>query len=87
MLESKEKKELIGKYKTHETDTGSPEVQIVLLTEGIKELVSHLKKHPKDFGSKRGLLKMVSKRRRLLAYLRKENEKRYQKIIKGIGLK
>jgi len=68
-------------------DTGSPEVQIALLSEEIKQLLLHLKKHPKDFHSKRGLLKMVSKRRSLLSYLKQENAKRYNSIVKKIGLK
>ncbi len=87
MLTSKEKEELIKKYKLHETDTGSPEVQITLLSEEIKQLLLHLKKHPKDFHSKRGLLKMVSERRAHLNYLKQEDMKRYNSIIKKIGLK
>ncbi len=87
MLSQKEKEVIIKKYKVHGTDTGSPEVQIALLTEEIKSLLSHLKKHPKDLHSKRGLLQMVSKRRKLLAYLKKESPKRYKAIIKKIGLK
>ena len=87
MLTPEEKTKIIKKYKLHEVDTGSPEVQIALLTEEIKKLLFHLKKHPKDFHSKRGLLKMVAKRRRFLRYLREENEKRYNSIIKKIGLK
>ncbi len=87
MLEPKEKTKIIKKYKVHEIDTGSDEVQIALLSEEIKGLLSHLKKHPKDFHSKRGLLKMVSKRRKLLKHLKKEDEKRYNKIVKAMGLK
>jgi len=87
MLTTEEKEKIIKKYKLHEADTGSAEVQIALLTEEIKQLLSHLKKHPKDLHSKRGLLKMVSKRRSLLKYLKKESEKRYNKIIKAVGLK
>ena len=87
MLESKKKEKIIKEYKVHETDTGSDEVQIALLSEEIKGLLSHLKKHPKDLHSKRGLLKMVSRRRKLLKHLKKENEKRYNKIVKAIGLK
>ena len=87
MLTSEEKEKVIKKYKLHETDTGSPEVQITLLTEEIKKLLLHLKKHSKDFHSKRGLLKMVSKRRSLLNYLKKEDPKRYNSIIKKIELK
>ncbi len=87
MLTPEEKEKVIKKYKLHETDTGSPEVQITLLTEEIKKLLLHLKKHSKDFHSKRGLLKMVSKRRSLLNYLKKEDTRRYNSIIKKIGLK
>lgn len=87
MLTSAEKEKIITKYKLHETDTGSPEVQIALLTEEIKRLLFHLKKHPKDFHSKRGLLKMVAKRRRFLNYLKEEDIQRYNTIIKKIGLK
>ncbi len=74
-------------HKLHETDTGSADVQIALLSEEIKKLLSHLKKHPKDLHSKRGLLKMIVKRRRLLNYLKRENETRYKKVIKKLGLK
>jgi len=87
MLKPGKKEKVIKKYELHKTDTGSAEVQIALLSEEIKELLSHLKKHPKDLHSKRGLLKMVSKRRSLLKYLKKESERRYNKIIKAIGLK
>jgi len=87
MLIPEEKEKLIKKYKIHEVDTGSPEVQVALLTEEIKKLILHLKKHPKDFHSKRGLLKMVGKRRRFLSYLKEEDEKRYNNLIKKIGLK
>jgi len=87
MLTQEEKEKLIKKYKIHDFDTGSPEVQIALLTEEIKRLILHLKKHPKDFHSKRGLLKMVGKRRRFLSYLKEEDEKRYNNLIKKIGLK
>jgi len=87
MLIPEEKEKIIKKYKLHEADTGSSDVQIALLTEEIKRLLLHLKEHPKDFHSKRGLLKMVAKRRKLLAFLKKEDEKRYDSIIKKIGLK
>ena len=87
MLTPEEKEKLAKKYKLHDTDTGSPEVQIALLTEEIKQLLLHLKKHPKDFHSKRGLLKMVSKRKSLLSYLKGENEKRYNALVKKLGLK
>ena len=87
MLNQEEKEKLIKKYKVHDADTGSPEVQISLLTEEIKQLLLHLKKHPKDLHSKRGLLKMVSKRKALLSYLKDEDEKRYKALIKKLGLK
>jgi len=87
MLTPEEKTKIIKKYRLHNFDTGSPEVQVALLTEEIKRLVLHLKKHPKDAHSKRGLIKMVAKRRKFLRYLEDEDEKRYQKIIKKIGLK
>lgn len=75
------------KAKLHETDTGSPEVQIALLSEEIERLTEHLKKHAKDNASRRGLLKMVAKRRRLLLYLKQEDEKRYSKVTKALNLK
>lgn len=87
MLTPEEKLKIIKKYKLHEVDTGSPEVQVALLTEEIKRLLWHLKKHPKDFHSKRGLLKMVAKRKKLLRYLKEEDKKRYNNIVKKIGLK
>ncbi len=87
MLTSQEKTKIIEKYKMHKLDTGSPEVQIAILSEEIKQLLLHLKTHSKDFHSKRGLLKMVSKRRSLLNYLKKEDIKRYNSVIKKIGLK
>lgn len=87
MLTPEEKEKIIKKYKVHETDTGSSEVQIALLTEEIKRLQSHLKKHPKDLHSKRGLLAMVLKRRKLLKYLKNEGKRRYHKMIEKLGLK
>lgn len=87
MLTPQEKEKIIKNYKLHEMDTGSPEVQVALLSEEIKQLLLHLKKHAKDFHSKRGLLKMVSGRRTLLNYLKQEDIKRYNSIIKKIGLK
>ncbi|MCX6758966.1 MAG: 30S ribosomal protein S15 [Candidatus Nealsonbacteria bacterium] len=87
MITPEEKEKIIKSYKLHDLDTGSPEVQVALLSEEIKQLLLHLKKHAKDFHSKRGLLKMVSKRRTLLNYLKQEDTKRYNSIIKKIGLK
>ena len=87
MLKIKEKSKIIEKHKTHATDTGSAEVQVAILSEEIDHLAKHLKKHPKDNHSRRGLLGMVSQRKRLLGYLQKTNEKRYNTLIKKIGLK
>ena len=81
-----EKKKIIEKFATVSGDTGSPEVQVALLTEKIKKLADHLKEHKKDVHSRRGLLSTVSKRRRLLSYLVKKNESRYRKIIELLGL-
>ncbi len=87
MLTTQEKEHVINKHKLHDKDTGSAEVQIALLTEEIQKLLLHLKKHSKDFHSKRGLLKMVSKRRKFLVNLKDEDEKRYGGLIKRLGLK
>jgi len=87
MLTQKQKTKIIGGYKLHRKDTGSAEVQVALLTEEIKRLVKHLKKHAKDNHSRHGLLKMVSKRKRLLDYLNRESSKRYSSVIKKLGLK
>lgn len=86
MLTKEQKTKIISKYQTVEGDTGSPEIQIALLTERVDQLQSHLKEHKKDLHSKRGLLQMVSKRRRLLTYLRKKDEERYRKIVTKLGL-
>ena len=87
MISPKEKQKIIEKYKLHERDTGSSEVQIAVLTEEIKRLIKHLEKNQKDKLSRRGLLGMVSQRRTLLNYLRYENEKRYNTIVKKLKLK
>ncbi|WP_274372499.1 MULTISPECIES: 30S ribosomal protein S15 [Synergistales] len=81
------KTNLISEYKTHETDTGSPEVQVALLTYRIRELTEHLKIHKKDFHSRRGLLKMVGRRRKLLNYLKENDFGRYQTLIQRLGLR
>jgi small subunit ribosomal protein S15 len=81
------KKDIIKKYKIHDKDTGSPEVQVAIFTEKIEELSSHLKKNKKDHHSRRGLLGMVSKRKRLLTYLKRQDEKRYKSITKKLGIK
>ena len=87
MLTTDQKSNIIKEHKVHDQDTGSPEVQVALLTEEIKRLLLHLKKHAKDLHSKRGLLKMVSKRKKLLGYLKDEDSRRYNKAVKAIGLK
>jgi len=87
MLKKTKKKKIIEEYKTHEADTGSADVQVAILTEQIKTLTDHLKKHPKDNHSRRGLLGMVSKRKRLLEWLERNDEKRYKKLIKALDLK
>ncbi len=87
MLDKKIKEKIIEKFKTHKTDTGSPQVQIAILTEEIKELSSHLSAHKKDFSSRRGLLKKVNERRRLLKYLEREDEKAYKSLAEKLKLK
>ena len=82
-----EKKEIIAKHATHEGDTGSPEVQIALLTQRINHLNEHLKQHKQDNHSRRGLLKMVGKRRGLLDYLKAKDIERYRAIIEALGLR
>jgi len=81
------KREIIAKYRIHESDTGSPEVQIALLSERIAYLTEHFKIHKKDHHSRRGLLKLVGQRRRLLDYLRSKNVDRYKAIIAGLGIR
>lgn len=81
------KDKIIKKYKLHNSDTGSPEVQVAIFTEKIDELVKHLKKNKKDHHSRRGLLGMVSKRKRLMTYLKRQDEKRYGSLAKKLGLK
>lgn len=85
MLTKRKKQGLIKEFQIHEKDTGSIEVQIGLLTKQIEALVSHLKKHPKDHHSRRGLLVMINKRRKFLNYLKENNENQYQKILKKIS--
>jgi len=81
------KTQLIEEYKLHGSDTGSPEVQIAILTENINNLTEHLKVHQKDHHSRRGLLKMVGRRRKLLAYLKKKDLQRYSALIEKLGLR
>jgi small subunit ribosomal protein S15 len=87
MIDKKKKQQIIKKFATHENDTGSSEVQIALLTEEIKNLTEHLKTHKKDFSSRRGLLRKVAERRRLLKYLEKENYESFQELVKKLKLK
>jgi small subunit ribosomal protein S15 len=81
------KTEVIGSYRTHESDTGSPEVQVAILSERINYLTEHFKTHEKDHHSRRGLLKLVSQRRRLLDYLKRKNLERYRSLISGLGIR
>ena len=87
MMLPEEKTAIMQQYATHEGDTGSPEVQIAVLTKRINDLTQHLKAHPKDHHSRRGLLKMVGHRRNLLAYLQKTDIERYRAIIAKLGLR
>lgn len=87
MLMTVEKTKIIKAFKTHDTDTGSSEIQVALITDEIGQLSEHLKKHTKDNHSRRGLLRMVSKRKKLLDYLKQTDEKRYDTVIKKLGLR
>jgi small subunit ribosomal protein S15 len=86
-LEAERKRELIGEYRLHDVDTGSPEVQIALLTERIRNLTEHFKVHKKDHHSRRGLLKLVGQRRSLLNYLKKNKIDRYRSVVERLGLR
>lgn len=86
-LAAERKSDIIGEYKTHDGDTGSPEVQVALLTARITELTDHLRTHPKDFHSRRGLLMMVGQRRRLLNYLNSKDIERYRTLIARLGIR
>ena len=87
MLNADSKRGILGKYRRHDGDTGSPEVQVALLTERINLLSEHLKSHKKDFHSRRGLLKMVGKRRRLLGYLERSDIAVYRRLVDELGLR
>jgi len=87
VLSKEDKESVMGKFGSREGDTGSPEVQVALLTERINYLTEHLKTHKKDHHSRRGLLKMVGKRRRLLTYLQDKNVNRYRTLVKDLGLR
>ena len=86
MLTKRQKQNIIEKFRTHESDTGSPEVQIAILTNEIKDLTKHLQEHKKDHSSRRGLLRKVSERRKLLRYLEREDKKRWEKLIIALKL-
>lgn len=86
MLTQKQKQNTIKKFQTHASDTGSPQVQIAILTAEIKDLTKHLRSHKKDFSSRRGLMKKVNERRRLIKYLEREDEKACEKLQKELGL-
>jgi small subunit ribosomal protein S15 len=87
MLTNERKKEIVEKFQVHGTDTGSPEVQIAILTERINNLTEHFRVHKKDHHSKRGLMKMIGHRRNLLNYLRKKDVNRYRELIQELGLR
>ena len=87
MLDKKAKERIIKKFRVHDTDTGSPQVQIAILTEEIKELTEHLKKHKHDFSSRRGLLKKVGERRKMLKYLQKESAEQFKELTDKLKLK
>lgn len=87
MLTPKQKKKVVDTYGRKAGDTGSPEVQIALLSEDVKQITDHLKHHPKDKASRLGLVKMVHQRKRLLNYLKKENQDRHNKLVKKLDLK
>lgn len=86
-LDAKQKEKVTKTVKRHDKDTGSPEYQVALFTERIKRLTAHLKKNKQDSHSRRGLLKMVSKRKKLMDYLKKVNEKSFKALVKSLGLK
>jgi small subunit ribosomal protein S15 len=86
-LEKDRKQEIIKKYRVHDTDSGSPEVQVALLTERINQLTEHFQVHKKDYHSRRGLLKLVGQRRRLLDYLKTTKAEKYRKLVKELGLR
>jgi len=87
LINAAQKNELIGEYRTHDTDTGSPEVQVAILTARINDLQGHFQTHKKDHHSRRGLLMLVSQRRRLLDYLRRKSNDRYKTLIERLGLR
>jgi small subunit ribosomal protein S15 len=86
-ITAERKQELIGEFQSANGDTGSPEVQVAILTERIANLTEHMKTHKRDFHSRRGLLMMVGQRRRLLDYLKKKNDGRYEELVKRLGIR
>lgn len=86
-LLAERKKEIIDAHRVHREDTGSPEVQVAMLTDRVNQLTEHLRSHPKDFHSRRGLLMIVGKRRRLLQYVNRESQERYRNLIEKLGLR
>ncbi len=86
-ITAEKKQKVIKEYATKKEDTGSPEVQVAILTNRIEELSQHMQVHKKDFHSRRGLLAMVAKRRKLLDYVKRKDEERYQKLIKSLGIR
>lgn len=86
-LTQQRKQELIGEYQVHETDTGSADLQVAMLTERINQLTEHLRTNKKDHSSRRGLLKMIGRRKRLLSYIQDKSVERYQKLIARLGIR
>jgi small subunit ribosomal protein S15 len=86
-LAAEQKSQIIGKYRTHKSDSGSPEVQVALLSQRISSLTDHLKTHQKDHHSRRGLLTMVARRRKLIKYLKDRSPERYQALIQSLGIR
>jgi len=86
-LKPEAKTAIMAEFRLHESDTGSPEVQVAMLTKRIKDITAHLKEHPKDFSTRRGLLKMIGQRRRLLDYMKRKDINRYREIIKALGIR
>jgi len=86
-LTQQQKQEIIAQYQVHETDTGSSDVQVAMLTERIQRLSSHLQANTKDYSSRRGLLKLIGQRKRLLAYINKHNREHYQALIRRLGIR
>jgi len=87
LISTQQKRTIVDEHRTHESDTGSPEVQVAILSQRIKELTEHFQTHKKDHHSRRGLLKLVSQRRRMLNYLRGQSPERYQTLITRLGLR